>query len=76
MGVTLVGYNPAQKHQTRVKVAGSYKHASLLYCNNIYGRIKALQYRPRVQCYKKISIRNLRIFLISQSVCPWQAFLA
>jgi hypothetical protein len=28
------------------------------------------------QCYKTFSVRNLRIFVISESVCPWQAFPA
>jgi hypothetical protein len=28
------------------------------------------------QRYKTFSGRNLRIFVISQSVCPWQAFPA
>jgi hypothetical protein len=28
----------------------------------------------RAQCYKTFSVRNLRIFVISKSVCPWQAF--
>ncbi len=30
----------------------------------------------RGQCYKTFYVRNLRIFVISQSVCPWQAFPA
>ena len=29
-----------------------------------------------VQCFKTFYVRNLRFFLISWSVCPWQAFLA
>ncbi len=29
----------------------------------------------RGQCYKTFFLRNLRIFVISQSVCPQQAFL-
>jgi hypothetical protein len=28
------------------------------------------------QCYKTFSVLNLRIFVISWSVCPWQAFPA
>ncbi len=28
------------------------------------------------QCHKNFFVRNLRIFVISQSVCPWQAFPA
>jgi hypothetical protein len=28
------------------------------------------------QCYKTFYARNLRIFVISQSVCPWPAFPA
>ncbi len=27
-------------------------------------------------CYKTFFVRNLKIFVISQSVCPWQAFPA
>ncbi len=30
----------------------------------------------RAQCYKKNYVRNLRISVISQSVCPWLAFPA
>ncbi len=26
------------------------------------------------QCYKTFSVRNLQIFIISLSICPWQAF--
>jgi hypothetical protein len=26
------------------------------------------------QCYKKIYVRNLQIFVVSWSVYPWQAF--
>ncbi len=29
--------------------------------------------KARGQCYKTLYVRNLRIFLISQSVCVWQA---
>jgi hypothetical protein len=29
-----------------------------------------------VQCYETFSVRNLRIFVISLSACPWQAFPA
>jgi len=28
------------------------------------------------QCYKTFYVRNLRIFVISWSVCPWQGFPA
>jgi hypothetical protein len=28
------------------------------------------------QCYKNFFVRNLRIFVISLSVCPWQTFPA
>ncbi len=31
---------------------------------------------PRGQCFKTFYGRNLRIFIKSQSVCPWQAFPA
>ncbi len=29
---------------------------------------------PRGQCYKTFYGRNLRIFIVSQTVCPWQTF--
>ncbi len=32
--------------------------------------------RTRAQCYKTFYNCNLPMFVISQSVCPWQAFLA
>ncbi len=32
--------------------------------------------RTRAQCYKTFYVRNLRKFVISQSVCLWQAFTA
>jgi hypothetical protein len=28
------------------------------------------------QCYKTFYVRNLRIFILSYSVCPWQGFPA
>jgi hypothetical protein len=31
---------------------------------------------PWGQCYKMFHVRNLRIFIISYGVCPWQAFPA
>jgi len=33
-------------------------------------------YPPRPQCYKTFYVRNLRNFVISYSVCTWQAFPA
>jgi hypothetical protein len=30
----------------------------------------------KAQCYKTFYVRNLRIYVISESVCPWQSFLA
>jgi len=32
--------------------------------------------KTSAQCYKTFHVRNLRIFVISQSVCPWQGFPA
>jgi hypothetical protein len=29
---------------------------------------------PRAQCCKTLHVRNLRLFVISWSICPWQAF--
>ncbi len=33
-----------------------------------------LQHMPQGQCYKTFYGRKLRLFIISQSVCSWQAF--
>jgi hypothetical protein len=30
----------------------------------------------REQCYNTFSVRNLRIFVVSKSVCPWRASTA
>ncbi len=30
----------------------------------------------RAQCYKTFSVRKVRIFATSYSVCPWQVFTA
>jgi hypothetical protein len=38
--------------------------------------VKSLKYWPQGLMAQKIYICNLRIFVISSSVCPWQAFLA
>ncbi len=47
--------------------------------NSKLGRILELKTWPRAQCYKAFSICNLRIFVISWSVCPchpWHVFPA
>ncbi len=41
-----------------------------------YGCKKLYEIGPRAQCYKSFFVCDLRIFLISQSVCPWQVFPA
>ncbi len=41
-----------------------------------YARKKVYNIGPRIQCYKTFYGRYLRMFIISQSVCPWQAFPA
>ncbi len=52
------------------------KHSSLLRKFGNYGRKMFYKISPWGQCYKIFFVRNLRIFVISQSVCPWQAFQA
>ncbi len=57
------------------------KNGADLYCKTFYGRNKILtavsQYvTARGQCYKTSVVRNLRIFVISQSLCPCQCFTA
>ncbi len=39
-------------------------------------KVMALENMLWGQCYKAFFVRDLRIFVISQSVCPWQAFPA
>ncbi len=41
--------------------------------NNILGNVR---HYDRCQCYKTFYGRKLRLFIKSQSVCPWQVFLA
>ncbi len=41
-----------------------------------YGRNIFYDKGPWGQCYKTIFLRNLQIFVISWSGCPWQAFPA
>ncbi len=36
--------------------------------------MKYCKYAPWGQCYKTFYFCELRIFIMSQSVCPWQAF--
>ncbi len=50
------------------------KHSSLLRIFVNYGHKMFRNIGPRAQCYKTFYGCNLRIFLISHSVCPWQAF--
>ncbi len=56
--------------------ATNYKHSSLLgqfvkyVCKNVYNIGSWDLY------YKTFYVRNLRIFVMSYSVCPWQAFPA
>ncbi len=49
------------------------KHLRLLRTFVNYRRKKFCNIDTRGQCYKTFYVRNLRIFVISQSVCPWQA---
>jgi hypothetical protein len=50
------------------------KHSSLLPIFVNYGRKKFYNIETWGECYKTFYSRNLRIFVISQCVCPWQAF--
>ncbi len=51
------------------------KHSSLLR-KFLNCRQKSYNFGTQGQCYKTFFARNLYIFVISQSVCPWQAFPA
>ncbi len=62
--------------QSRLERLGIDKRSSLLQKSVIYGRKKFYNIEPRAQCYKTFYDRNLRIFVISQSVCQRQAFPA
>jgi hypothetical protein len=43
---------------------------------NLLGSSSEQKNVARAQCYKTLYIRNSQFFVISWSVCPWQAFLA
>ncbi len=62
----------------------SNKHSSLKRIHVNYGqkslitlapdRMTVFTLNPWVQCYKTFYVHNLRMFVLSWSVCPWQAF--
>jgi hypothetical protein len=66
----------------RVKVSNTpayYDTATVtpVKCCLVYApRVNAIKlfWKLRAQCHKTFYGRNLRIFVISSSVCPWQAF--
>ncbi len=62
------------KHQTRLERLARDKHSSLLRTFVNYGRKSFIILGPRNAM--KSFVRNLQIFVISQSVCPWQALPA
>ncbi len=54
---------------------GDHTKAGSLYKRRNY-KTKCPFVQPGKQCYKKFYSRNLRIFVIIQSACPWQSFPA
>jgi hypothetical protein len=58
------------------KVFARCKHSSLFGLIISYKQKKFFNTDTLGQCYKTFFVHNLRIFLISYSVCPWQAFPA
>ncbi len=68
---TGVGYGPVSRQGCKMD-----KHSSLFSSIRIDYRKKFYSIGSRASCYKSHYVRNLRIFVVSQSVCPWQAFPA
>jgi hypothetical protein len=64
------------KHSARLERLARDKHFGLLRKYVNYGSKRFHSTGPRAQCYKTFYGRNLRIFVISYSVCPWQTFPA
>jgi hypothetical protein len=53
-----------------------FLHLSTLFLCLSFSTNKPWIFNTRAQCYKTFYVCNLRIFAISYSVCPWQAFPA
>ncbi len=62
--------------QTRPEKLTNDKHWSLLQKSVIYGQKKFYNIGPWSQCYKTFFCCDLRFFVKSFSVCPWQTFQA
>ncbi len=73
---TWLGLGLAYKQQTRLERFARNKHSSLLRKSVNYGQKKFYNIGPWAQCYKTFYVLNLRMFLVSQSVCPWQTSTA
>jgi hypothetical protein len=73
---TRVGYDLTHKHQTRLdklareKTNAYYEHSPLTAIKSFITLTTGLN------VIKLITVRNLQIFVISYTVCPWQAFPA
>ncbi len=65
-----------RNHQARLEMFATDKHSSLIYMSVNYGHKKFYNIGPWCQSYMIFYFRNLRMFAISWSVCPWQAFPA
>jgi len=52
------------------------KHSNVLRKSVNYGRKYFYNIGPWAQCYKTFFVRNLRIFVISLSVCLWHTLPA
>ncbi len=60
------------KEENRKKISESIKNeGNVQYRAGNFRR--AAELYTRLQCYKTFNDRNLRVFVISLSVCPWQA---
>ncbi len=74
-GFTQVGSDLARKHQTKLEKLVRDQHNSLLRKFGKYSSRKFYNIGPLGQCYKSFYGRKLRLFVISQNVCPWQVFM-
>jgi hypothetical protein len=71
-----LGSSLTSKHETRLERLARDKHSSLFQKFVTYGRKKISKIGTKAQCYRTFFVRNLQIFVISSSVCPWQAIQA
>jgi hypothetical protein len=64
----------ARKHKARLEKPVRDKRSGLFQTFANYGHIGLCNIGPWEQCYKNFHGNNLLVFIISCSVCPWQAF--